>query len=306
MMREKVTAMVMASFLGDSLALGAHWIYDTGEIKRRFGRVDDLLPPPRDSYHSTKTRGEFTHYGDQAFILLESMSPQRAFNLEEFSQRWKRLFADYQGYYDQATRGTLQNFSRGRSPRDSGTPSLDLAGASRIAPLVFRYREDLESLIQHAREQTQMTHNHPLVIDSAEFFSRVVYGVLGGESPVSVMEGVISRHFTDSPLSGWVLEGIGSRDMESVQAIMGFGQSCHTDQAFPGVVHLIARYESDLQEALVQSVMAGGDSAARGMLVGMILGAHLGSKALPATWISGLARGEEIMKLLDSLNPPTP
>ncbi|RLB33782.1 MAG: ADP-ribosylglycohydrolase family protein, partial [Deltaproteobacteria bacterium] len=33
-------AMVLASFVADSLALGAHWIYDTALIEKQFGRVD--------------------------------------------------------------------------------------------------------------------------------------------------------------------------------------------------------------------------------------------------------------------------
>jgi hypothetical protein len=44
-MTTQATAMVLASFAADSLALGAHWIYDTAEIDRRFGRVDRLLKP---------------------------------------------------------------------------------------------------------------------------------------------------------------------------------------------------------------------------------------------------------------------
>jgi len=50
-MRMHAKAMVMASLLADSLALGAHWIYDTHQIDRKIGRVDHLLPPLPGSYH---------------------------------------------------------------------------------------------------------------------------------------------------------------------------------------------------------------------------------------------------------------
>ena len=45
-------------------------------------------------------------------------------------------------------------------------------------------------------------------------------------------------------------------------------------------------------------MMAGGDSAARGMAVGMVLGAHLGVEAIPQEWIEGLKKREEIEELL--------
>jgi len=44
-------AMVLASFVADSLALGAHWIYDTALIEKQFGRVDNLMKPRSQSYH---------------------------------------------------------------------------------------------------------------------------------------------------------------------------------------------------------------------------------------------------------------
>jgi ADP-ribosylglycohydrolase len=89
--------------------------------------------------------------------------------------------------------------------------------------------------------------------------------------------------------------------MESVPAIGSFGQSCHTPVAFPGVIHLIAKYEKDLKEALVQAVMAGGDNAARGLAVGMILGAHLGEQHLPEEWVKDLRKGGEIKNLLHQI-----
>jgi ADP-ribosylglycohydrolase len=67
------------------------------------------------------------------------------------------------------------------------------------------------------------------------------------------------------------------------------------------VVHLIARYENNLEAGLIQAVMAGGDSAARAMIVGMVLAAYLGEKHLPGQWVSGLKREEEILALLDGI-----
>jgi ADP-ribosylglycohydrolase len=293
--------MVLASFAADSLALGVHWIYDAEKIKQDFGRVDALIKPLPNSYHPTKEKGEFTHYGDQTFVLLESIAAKRGFDLSDFSTRWRDLFKTYRGYFDQATKMTLQNLAQGRAIEEAGSSSTDLSGAARIAPLVFLYHKDSETLVKAARAQTQMTHNNPLVIDSAEFFARVCRKVLDGSSPAKAMTEVGAQRFKGLPLFAWVKEGIESAGEESVSTIARFGQSCHTDEAFPGVVHLIAKYEKDLKEALVQAVMAGGDSAGRGLMVGMVLGAHLGDRGLPQEWVSGLERGAPILKLLEQI-----
>jgi len=301
-MEDQRKTLVLASFVADSLALGAHWIYDTERIIKEFGRIHQFLNPLPDSYHPSKQRGEFTHYGDQAMVLLESIADRGVFDLEDFSTRWRALFSDYKGYLDQATKATLHNFSRGKNPRDAGSSSSDLAGASRISPLVCRYVRDLDALVRAAKDQTRMTHNHPMVLESAEFFARLCWRILQGESPVSAIMEVTAERFEGSPISEWVEKGLASQTEQSVDVIGRFGRSCHVDEAFPGVVHLIAKYETDLKEALIQSVMAGGDSAARGMVAGMVLGAYPGSKGLPMEWVSGLKRGEELSILIEKIS----
>jgi ADP-ribosylglycohydrolase len=234
-------------------------------------------------------------------VLLESLAAKGGFELDDFATRWQKLFENYDGYYDQATKATLQNFSLQKSPVEAGSPSNDLSGASRVAPLVFCYQDDLDTLVEAARDQTRMTHNNPNVLDGAEFFARVSWLVLRGTPPILAIEKVSSERFDKSPLWQWVRDGIESKTAESVSTIARFGQSCHVDDAFAGVVHLIAKYENNLEEALVQAVMAGGDSAGRGMVVGMVLGAHLGEQALPGEWLSGLQRRGEILDFLDKI-----
>jgi len=48
-MSDRATAMILAMFAADSLALGAHWIYDTDLIDKRFGRVERYLKPDKNS-----------------------------------------------------------------------------------------------------------------------------------------------------------------------------------------------------------------------------------------------------------------
>jgi len=301
-MISKARAMVLASFAADSLALGAHWMYDTREIENRFGRVQHLLQPGKDSYHASKSVGEFTHYGDQTLVLLESIAAAKGFALEHFAGSWRAMFGSYRGYFDKATKGTLKNFGDGHSPTASGSPSTDLAGAARIAPLVYRYRHDPEALSASARAQTAMTHNHPLVIASAGFIAEAARRILQGERPTSVLAAVGKELYTDTPLAAWVTTGLQAQQQGSREAIAGLGQSCDVQEAFPAVVHLIARYEGDLREALIENVMAGGDSAARGMVLGMVLGAHLGIDGMPVEWLSELKCWETIVDLLDRLD----
>jgi ADP-ribosylglycohydrolase len=300
-MKENAEAMVLASFLGDSLALGAHWIYDADRILRDFGRVEMLIRPPEESYHGGKDKGDLTHYGDQMFALLESVAAKKGFDAEDFSNRWRELFDGYDGYFDGATKTTLANLSRGIGFRDAGSSSGDLAGAGRISPLVFCYQDELNILIESTRLQTHLTHNHPHVVESGVFFAEIASKVLDGKTPSLAMRETAGKEFRGAPITRWVEMGLESRDLETGSAVSKFGQTCHTGDAFPGVVHLISKYENDLREALVANVMAGGDSAARGMIVGMVLGAYVGMDGIPAEWIGDLKKYHEIIAFLRSI-----
>lgn len=300
-MSGNTTAMVLASFVGDSLSLGVHWIYDQARLAREYGRVRDLLAPGPGSYHPTKTAGQFTHYGDQTLVLLESLAATGAFSLEDFSARWRALFDGYGGYVDKASRATLERLAEGWEPQDAGSGSNDLAGAARIAPLAYRYRSDPETLVGAARAQTAMTHRTATVLDAAEFFARTVLAVLDGEEPAQAMRRALRDRFPGSPLHGWVAQGLEAGAENSVEAIARFGQSCHVEGALTGVVQLVVRHPDGLEQALEDSALAGGDSAARNLLVGMVLGARLGMRAIPERWLTALKAREKIEGLLDRL-----
>jgi ADP-ribosylglycohydrolase len=96
-------------------------------------------------------------------------------------------------------------------------------------------------------------------------------------------------------------KGLASAEKETTQAISGFGQACDTTEALPGTIHLIARYQQDLETALIENIMAGGDSSARGILCGFILGIHNGLDAVPQNWLEEMTAFKQIKTLTGGL-----
>ncbi len=293
-------AAVVGAFVADALSLGVHWVYNTGVIDKKFGRVEQYHDPIT-SYHEGKHAGDFTHYGDQMLVLLESLAGAGGFDAVRFAGLWRDFFSSYGGYFDQATKATLENMDIGNDLEACGSSSDDLAGASRMAALVSVYGGDLDTFVQSARAQTAVTHNNDRVIQSAEFFARTVFAVLEGQSPVAAMEATLKADFSEDPIASLVTMGLKSRDRDTRKVIADFGQMCSVEAGLPAAVHLIARHADDFRTALVENVMAGGDSSARGMMAGMVLGAAHGMAAIPEAWQSGMAASERINNLLNQL-----
>lgn len=296
-MNQNKKGMVFGSFVGDALALGPHWVYNTNVIDKKFGRVQQYFDPLV-SYHAGKKKGDFTHYGDQMLLLLESLATVSGFDEREFAEAWQSFFIDYDGYQDKATLTTLQNMTEGANLLESGSSSDDLGGAARIAPIVYRYANDMKSAIQAARHQTALTHNNPSVLDSAAFFVSLTFRVLAGEKPSEVIPDLLENQFQNTDIADDISLGLASQNKDTRTIIAEFGQMCSVEAALPGTIHLISKYENDFEEALVENVMAGGDSAARGMLVGMVLGAHHGFDALPKNWLDTLNARNKINNFL--------
>jgi len=300
-MKDKLKAMLLGSFAGDALALGPHWVYNTRVIDKKFGTVDRFYDPLT-SYHTGKKRGDFTHYGDQMLVLLESIAENGRFDATHFARSWQSFFKSYRGYFDHATKDTLENMLTNKNLQLCGSSSDDLSGAARIAPVVYACHHDSTALIDAARNQTALTHNHPMVVDAAEFLALTVYRVLNGGDPLEAMSELLAENFTDGPINALVTEGLGSKSGDTRETISRFGQTCSIEAALPSSVHLIVKYKQNFRQAMVENVMAGGDSAARGMLVGMVLGAGCGTSTIPPEWTDELNAHGRIAALMQKLD----
>ena len=117
-----------------------------------------------------------------------------------------------------------------------------------------------------------------------------------------IRDRAMAEGFDREPYAKWVESGTNSIQTDTRQAIKDFGQMCEIEAAFPSVIHLITKYENNLKTGLIENAMAGGDSAGRGLAQGMILGAHLGLDAIPASWLADLKAYGQIVDLLDQID----
>jgi len=290
---DRLAGIVYGSLVADSLALGAHWIYDQEEIRRKFGRVTDLFAPLPDSYHPKKERGDQTHYGDQTVVLMESLREVGDFNREHFLTAWKNLWVDYPDYFDHATKETLAT---------GGSHSEELGGAARIAPLIARMSDrPLEDLLGAAREQTALTHNSPIALDAAEFLVRIVRAIIEGATIERAIKIASVTEYAVITPADYQKQVEDLRDLETGEALQRIGLSCPAAKALPAVLVLLDRYAHEPETALIENVMAGGDSAARALALGMILGAYHGKGAVEERWVKALKSAPRIEAFLATL-----
>ena len=293
--------IVINSLVADALSLGSHWIYSQQEIAEKFGSISGYSDPAT-TYHLGKKAGDFTHYGDQTMVLLRSLASHGCFDFASFGDEWRAFWEnpETQSYRDGATKATLANLRNGLPPAQTASPSNDIAGAARIAPLFLLKWKSNDDLIAAARVQTSFTHGDAAVVDAAEFFARVTLAVRDGVAIPEALRAAVSNTIQEEWLDA-ALASSASATSDSA-ATKTHGLTCHIPEAFPAVCHLLLRHPDDVAAALTVNVEAGGDNAARGMIIGMIHGAKPDAKPLPEHWPTGLSAYSEIQQLIETIH----
>jgi len=272
--------LILPALIGDSLALGPHWVYDPAKIAEKLGPCDQLAAPIS-TYHPGKKAGDQTHYGDQTVLLRDFLNDTKTWDADAFKERWIAYWSTSQSYRDHATRETLEK----GQPSDSD----ELGGAARLAPLLaFLGDRSLAERIAAAREQAGLTHGDPIALDAAEFVTRVADALLTGASIPDALKRAADEGNYDVLAPDAILAQAHNDNPDTIAAINTIGPACPTPQALPSVILLLLRHGETPREALILNARAGGDSAARSLVLGLWLGAHHPTNWLPTDWLENL------------------
>ena len=269
-----------AAFLADALTLGPHWIYNQGKIARLYPDGIQEFDDPRSNYHPNRTKGQFTHYGDQMVILAKSIAASPKWSLSVFQSIWQNDMTDFDGYLDEASKTTLDNLASHTTPPAS--QSNDLGGASRFVPALFLPDATLEEKITAAREQTALTHGDEAVIDSAEFFVRAIEALQNGSPLPEALQEAAQANYPNLPTQDWLASAQQALTGDDhLKASANFGLTCHIPEAFPATLYYALRWHQqgaklnsqNFLTTLSDNSLAGGDTSARAIPLAALLAA---------------------------------
>ncbi|MGJ3243256.1 MAG: ADP-ribosylglycohydrolase family protein [Opitutales bacterium] len=308
---ERLTGMIWGQFIGDAAGMGCHWIYNLTELDKAFpGGVQGFDQPPEGHYHANKAPGGFTHYGDAALILLESVAEQNGFDPVAFGQAFASGMdskAGYAGYLDSATRGTLENIKTWREANPDqacdyqlGADDDQMAGVTSLTPVVAAHADDpdLEAVIERA---VRVRQNNDRAVAYTRAHTRILKELLAGRDVHSALHRVEE---TVPDLGDFGLEirrkigeAFSLKLKDATEATGELGQACPLLSSFPAALHAFIRHHEDgFEAAVLATLRAGGDNAGRAAMIGAWLGAHNGVDALPSAWIDQVSAKDRIQQ----------
>ena len=310
----RCSGSIWGEFVGDALCLGSHWIYDLNELGKRFpGGVSGFETPVVGHYHAGKRSGDFTHYGDAALLMLQSVAQTGQFSPQDFGGRFIAFFSsrEYRGYLDHATKGTLENYLpfAAQFPNNpyhfqGGTDDDQPATATRLAPVVVAHFQD-EALLRVVKSATQVCQNNSRAVVYMKCHALVLKSLLSGGGLGDAFK-TGAKAVADEPEYGRELSGateavIGMLDQEVREVTLKLGQSCPLKSSYPAAMHAALKYQDDPRRALLESANAGGDNAARCAMIGAWLGALHGVNGIPREWLDKVNKRNEIESYIEKI-----
>jgi ADP-ribosylglycohydrolase len=202
------------------------------------------------------------------------------------------------------TRGAALNLREGIYWSRSGINSKTCGSLMRVGILGFIFRNDPEKLIKAASISGRITHTHPSADAASVAGAYAVKLALDGVAPeemflplLRVTEG-ISDEFTEALKASYELAHSNLGDEEALQKL---GQGWYADETFALAYFCILRYPDDYKKAVQTAVNITGDSDSVGSVAGGILGARLGIKAVPVSWVESVKEREVLEEMVTPL-----
>ena len=320
--RDARQATLYGMCIGDALAMPVHWYYDRRALQADYGRIADYQAPRnphpdsilwRSRYQAPNARGEILH--DQARfwgrrgihyhqflqagentlnvklagLLTASLISNGRYAPEDFLQRYIDFMTTpgrhNDTYVEECHRHFFANYARGVPPAKCGGVEKHIGGLVGIIPLIAFYARRPERAREAALTHLSLTHPGSKMTQAGVLFTQLLTETLNGRPLEDAILAAMAHQ--KNPLLGHPFQKWCQLPDD---AVIGryLSTACYVEHAVPAVVYLALKYHGDVENALIANTNLGGDNAARGAVLGALLGAHGGMQGFPRRWVEGL------------------
>ncbi|MCX8063216.1 MAG: ADP-ribosylglycohydrolase family protein [Anaerolineales bacterium] len=251
--------------------------------------------------------GQYTDDTAMALCLADSLVSCRGFNARDQMERYCRwrdegLWSSTGVCFDigYTTAAALRRFEQSGDPYSGSTDPLTSGNGSlmRLAPIPMFYVEDLQKVVFYAAESSRTTHASREAVDACRLFAVMIALALRGEAKHVILFETYERYFRDEDLAPAIAEiARGCYRYKKEADITASGYVVNTLLAA-----LWSFWQAEnFRQAILLAANLGHDSDTTAGVCGQIAGAYYGVEKIPRSWLSCLARAEEIRQLANRL-----
>jgi ADP-ribosylglycohydrolase len=245
-----------------------------------------------DAYSNNKA---LSLYGEQSIWLLEYMSESKVYDPFVYGDIWQKKMNAYQGKLDKASKDTLINIKSGRSFLAAGSSSHDLSVLGRHAPILFTLK-GMDEMLESVKFHNCLTHMNKETIEASKYIAEVTLAMIYN---LDVENTLLERaKFYGEMVEEEVEKALALKDKPSNVAMKTLGTGSNVEGALASTIYLLLNYHNDFETLLEVNLDAGGDSAARAMVAGMVIGARYGFEKIKPEWIEDIEAYEHINRLI--------
>ncbi len=179
------------------------------------------------------------------------------------------------------------NLARGIHWRSAGiADSKGCGSVMRVAPIGLYY-QDLDQVAEVARMSSLLTHGHPAAVEAAAAGALMVALALTGAEPQRIHAEIDARccQASDDFTTLWrKIPTLLTKPPEEVLVDGGLGEGWVGDEAVASAMYCVWKSPDDFTRAVLMAINTDGDSDSLGTITGSVLGARLGSSAIPTRW----------------------
>lgn len=225
------------------------------------------------------------------------------------------------GYIGGGARRTLEALRHAPTAKGAQRKALAadvncLFAATHWAPLLLLPYESEASLVQDAESTVYLTHRNRDPVAAARFLAAATWRIVheGADLEAALLgaaeaqeDAFISQRLREArakaaeaadPTSqlatnGRFVDDVAITSLARLWEVnkeepIKIGKASPVEGALPAALYFTLRYQHSLERALIANANVGGDSAARAMVIGTLLGAIHGETSIPARWTRAL------------------